>query len=219
MSQLLLQEPERSADEPNHAVQVCWGGRPLMAITTSKLTRCAKNSCNRTATTYQKIRLFYRLPNVILITSVSYFITMFFKQYLPSIPCYLSRLSPSLISVPSVAALPEHRLRGRRICCGFGGRGGPPRFEGSEELLQAEDLLMSILTQEQTLGGKRLEMVRDGQGMSGWRKKVLKFQEYLRLQSRCLRCATILFRAAGLNALQTQMPPHMTRILGRCGDM
>ena len=96
LSQLLLQEPERSADEPNHAVQVCWGGRPLMAITTSKLTRCAKNSCNRTATTYQKIRLFYRLPNVILITSVSYFITMFFKQYLPSIPCYLSRASPHL---------------------------------------------------------------------------------------------------------------------------
>ena len=80
------------------------------------------------------------------------------------LPC----LSPSPISVPSVAALPEHRLRGRRICCGFGSRGGSPRFEGSEELLQAEDLLMSILT----LGGKWLGMVRDGQGMSGWRKKV-----------------------------------------------
>ena len=72
------------------------GGRPLMAITTSKLTRCAKNSCNRTSTTYQKIRLFYRLPNVILITSVSSFITMFLKQYLPSIPCYLSHASPHL---------------------------------------------------------------------------------------------------------------------------
>lgn len=78
---------------------------------------------------------------------------------------------------------------------------------------------VDVDSDSRTLGGKWLGMVRDGQGISGWRKKIWKCQEYLRLQSRCLRCATILFRAAGLNALQTQMPPHMTRILRRCEDM
>ncbi len=43
------------------------------------------------------------------------------------------------------------------------------------------------------------EMVRDCLGM-WWREEVSKCQENLR-QSPCLRCATILFRAAGLNAL------------------